>query len=216
MLHFIPLPLTFPQMNTISSPLVRHPQLRISTAKASAFFDPYATEIIAFQKELLSALEHAAPGTVIPISYEGITLSASCQAATIGLALLEIVKGTYEDRFITVLDPDGTNDWDADAGLKKESARTQQKLVCVWHGPADKISLQGAVDPQVEATYAFVAKEAEAHEGATARLFAEREGITIQAASNRMSKAAKLGLIYKSEEISVEGGGKQHIYVPIE
>ena len=202
-------------MNTISSPLVRHPQLRISTSKGNAFVDPDAPEIITFCEEILSALKNSAPGTVVPISYQGVTLSASCQAATIGLALLEIVKGTYKDRFITVLDPDGTNDWDADAALRKESARTQEKLLCVWQAPSG-LSIQGPVDPQVEATYRFVAEETESDRGATARSFAERAGISIQAAGNRMFKAAKLGLIYRAEEVTVEGGGKQHVYVPIE
>ena len=202
-------------MNTISSPLVRHPQLRISTSKGNAFLDPDAPEIITFCEKILSALEHSVPGTVVPISYEGVTLSASCQAATIGLALLEIVKGTYKDRFITVLDPDGTNDWDADAALRKESARTQEKLLCVWQAPSG-LSIQGPVDPQVEATYRFVDEETESDRGATARSFAERAGISIQAAGNRMFKAAKLGLIYRAEEVTVEGGGKQHVYVPIQ
>ncbi len=203
-------------MNVISSSLIRRPDLRISNTKRKMFLFPEETEIISFRDEILSTLEQSSPGTIIPISYKGIALSASCQAATLGVALLEIVRGTYPDRFILVRDPNGTNDWDADAALRKESARTQEKLICVWEGPGGLISIQGPIDPQVETTYRFVAQESESHGGATARAFAEREGISIQAAGNRMFKAAKLGIIYRAEEVTVEGGGKQHLYVPIE
>lgn len=203
-------------MNVISSPLARHPQICLPHDEGSVFTFPESQTIVRFQRAILSALSKARAGTVIPISYQGVVLTASCQAATLGKALLEIVRGTFPDRFLTVHDPDGTNDWDADAALKKLSTKPEEKLVCTWHGPEGTTRLVGAVHPQIEATYRFVCAEFEVHGGATARSFAEKEGISIQAASNRMSSTSKLGLIYRAEETSVEGGGKQHVYVPIE
>lgn len=169
-----------------------------------------------FKKSVLEALGKAQEGAVLRFSLGGALLSSSCFAETIGTALKRIAterRGKLPGRFVVADDPTGENWWDADAALRKMSSDENLKLVCVWRGPGDAVRLLGPVDEQAQATYDFVAGCGE--EGATTRELAEVQDISIQAASNRMSRTAEIGLIRRVKRESVSGGGTQHVYVAV-
>lgn len=175
--------------------------------------DQDAEAIRSARERLQAALTAAPPGSVVPLSLDRLELSASCIAALLGPVIAEIVDGSYKGRYVIGVDPSGKNQWDADAGLVKESHRTDRKLVCVWR-TGDRIDLLGDVDNQVRVTYSFVAERGE--RGATARELANHENLSIQAASNRLSKAHKLGVIHKATRRSVSGsGGAENVYIPV-
>lgn len=176
--------------------------------------DQEADAVHAARDRLESALASAPAGSVVPLSLKGIELSASCVAALLGPVIAKIVDQSFEERYVVGLDPSAKNRWDADAGLMKESHRMNKKLVCVWRA-GNGVELLGDVDDQVRATYDFVfAREGR---GATARELADHENLSIQASSNRLAKAHKLGIIHKATRRSVSGsGGSENVYIPVQ
>ena len=181
--------------------------------RGTMYTDPEADEIRQAREDLLERLKAAPSSAIVPLDLGEVELSASCLAAILGPVLEEVISGKLEGRLTMGLDPTGRNQWDADAGLMKESDRRGKKLVCVWSGIGGQLDLVGAVDDQVRATYEFVARTAE--EGATARDLAEQFRLSIQAASNRLAKAATLGIIYRAERRNVSGGGIEHVYAAV-
>ena len=205
--------LTFHVMKTSARGL-RHLQ-PVVVAKSGMFTDPQAAEIESARQALLDRLAPAPEGSVVPLSLEGVELSASCLAALLLPVLSAIVGGHLEKKYVVVLDPSGRNKWDGDAGLKKESERLDRKLVCVWQ--AKQTELAGPVDTLVRATYHFVLSNWRAHaDGSTARDLAERFGVSIQAASNRLANASGLGLLHAADREVVSGGGAQYVFVPVD
>lgn len=178
------------------------------------FTDPQADEVQAARAALLDRLAKAPEGAVVPLSLEGVELSASCLAAILGPALSAVVEKHVQNRYVLVLDPSGRNKWDGDAGLMKESERLGRKLVCVWE--SKRLELAGPVDEQMKATYEFVLMGwQKRHDGATARELAERFDVSIQAASNRLARASSLGLLHAADREVVSGGGAQYVFVPV-
>lgn len=188
--------------------------LRISGSK-KVYSAPDDPAVLQYRDTLLDCVRNAPESTVIPLQLKGKVLAASCHAVVLGPALKKVTLGECPGRFIVVHDPDGKNDWDADAALRKASEDEGVKLLCVWIGSSGEPQLVGAVDSAVQDTYLFVLTCARSGKSATARVLAEEKGIRIQAASNRMSKAASLGVIHAVQEEPAEGGGTQRIYVPV-
>jgi hypothetical protein len=198
-------------MNAMTVLLRSAEPVEISTSAGTLLTDPEAP-VLRVASEALEARLLAAPaGTVVPVSLKGTTLVASCLAALLTPVLTAIATGRIRDRYIVVWDPDERNEWDADAALKKQSSRLGTKLVCVWRS-GGRVNIVGPVDEQVNGTYKFSLSY---KEGVTSRQLAEAAGITIQAASNRLAKAAAQGLVYRGDQESVPGGGVQHLFVPV-
>jgi hypothetical protein len=199
-------------MKTLARGLHRLPTVVVATS--GMFTDPHVAEIQSAREALLDRLAPAPEGSVVPLSLEGVELSASCLASVLVPVLSAIVGGHLQRKYVVVIDPTGRNKWDGDAGLKKESERLDRKLVCVWQ--AKQTELAGPVDTQVRATYEFVLSSwRKDSDGATARDLAEHFDVSIQAASNRLAKASGLGLLHAADREVVSGGGAQYVFVPV-
>lgn len=207
---------TLNAMKTLTRGLHRLPAVTVSKSAIGMYTDPESPGIQAARSELVERLYGAAPNTVVPLDLDGVELSASCIAALLGPVLNAIVQKHLDAKFVVVLDAAGRNAWDGDAGLRKESDRLGQKLVCVWISKDRAPALLGPADEQVKATYEFACGSWDRnHGGSTARDLAEAARISIQAASNRLSRAASLGLLCAVDREPVEGGGAQYVFVPV-
>jgi hypothetical protein len=199
-------------MKTLVRGIRRLPPVCVATA--GMFTDPHVAEIKSAREALLDRLAPAPEGSVVPLSLDGVELSASCLAVVLVPVLSAIIAGHLKKKYVIVIDPTGRNKWDGDAGLKKESERLDRKLVCVWQ--AKQTDLAGSADTQVKSTFEFVlSRWRKDSDGSTARDLAEFFGISIQAASNRLAKASNLGLLYPADREVVSGGGAQYVFVPI-
>lgn len=165
--------------------------------------------------DLATWLEEAEPQTVVRVRLNA-PLSASAHARVLGPALRKIASGRRPGRYVVVEDPSRENDYDAEAALEKESRTHKLKLVCVWREPNQPARLIGAVDAAVDETYILARDRWTQGESTTARDLAEAIGASIQSASNRMAKAAQLGVLCQVDESSPESGGVQRVFVPIE
>ena len=175
-------------------------------------FDPDAAAVSEMRESVMRSLDAAEPGSVVYLDLNETTFSASALAALLAPLLRFRATPGHNETFLVIEDPSGRNLWDADAALRKESEDTRSKLVCVWRTTND-LGLVGAVDPSVQATYTFACSEGA--DGATARKLAEVDGISIQAASNRLAKLVTLGLIHQTGTESVAGGGNQFRFVAV-
>ena len=201
-------------MYLVASSLLRASPVSIPQ-KAEGLYHPSDPEVQVLADKLLDRLQNADPGTIIPLQFNDY-LRASVHARILASALKKRADGAFPDRFIVVEDPLDENDYDAEAALQKESKDGPYKLVCVYKGADDQPKLIGEIDPQVQATYMFVLQCWRRDGGATARALAEADNIRIQTASNRMRRAAAQGIIFKAEEETIEGGGTQHVFLPIQ
>jgi len=202
-------------MNAVQAPLTRATPLLIGPRQGGGVYRPSDAEVIGLADRLALRLREAESSTVVRVRFEA-PLSASAHARVLGRALGLVVRGECPGRFVLVEDPQNQNDYDAEAALEKESRSSPHKLVCVWLGPSGSPRLVGAVDPKVRETYALALDLWKRGVTTTARALAEAEGVTIQSASNRVSKAASLGILCQIDESSVEGGGVQKVYVPVQ
>lgn len=207
---------TLTAMKTKMLGLTRLPAIQIAPSAVGMYTDPEASAIQRARQELFDALASAREGSLVPLSFAGVELSASCIAAVLGPVLNAIVERHLDGKFVLAFDPTGRNAWDADAGLRKESERAGRKLICVWTRNESEMELVGPVDEQVRTTYGFARQRSiSTGEGVTARDLAEQFEISIQAASNRLAKASSLGLLFQADRESVAGGGSQYVFVPI-
>lgn len=203
-------------MKTLSRGLQHFPAVQVAVSEAGMYTDPEAVEVQNARAELFDRLDRAPRGSVVPLSLEGVELSASCIAAVLGPVLTAVVQKHLDGKFVMVRDPSGRSAWDGDAGLRKESERVGRKLICVWEGKNQSLELVGPVDEQVRATYEFVLEMwRRTSDGSTARDLAEHFDLTIQAASNRLAKASSQGLLFASDREVVIGGGAQFVFVPV-
>jgi hypothetical protein len=178
--------------------------------------DPDSPELHELVDRVLERLRSVDEGAVVSILFAEVALTASCLAVVLTPVLLAIHRGEIRNRYFRVIDNTGRNEWDADAALRKQSARLMTKLACVWRSDTGSLcEVVGPVDEQVAATYRFVFERCAIAGGARTRDLAEAENITIQAASNRFAKAATQGLLHRAETVSVPGGGVQHLYVAV-
>ena len=175
----------------------------ISACIGSAVFSfPDDPGVVRLRDLLLSVMNEAQEGTIVPLHLGECILNASCHAAVLGPVLEGVETGRFSGRYLVVHDPAGQNDWDADAALRKLSADGRSKLVCVWHTGPEAPRLVGDVDAVTEETYRHVLSNEGEGVSTTARSLAEVFGLTIQAASNRMRRTAGLGVIRPSESTS--------------
>lgn len=186
-------------------------------AQKKEYSDRDHPDIQRFKSQVLKATEQASEGEVLYFSLDEARLSSSCFDETIGEAIEKVAArraNKLPDRFIVAVDPEGENWWDADAALRKASSEINAKLVCVWRGPEGATRIIGPADDKARATYEFVSRCG--GEGATTRDLSEARDISIQAASNRMSRTARIGLIRRVKQESVSRGGTQHVYLAVE
>lgn len=180
-------------------------------------FDRTDPVIQGARRRLKAKVSSAAGGTVVAVDLARARLSASCLGELLGDVLESIVAGACSGRHVRVLDRENDGHaFELDAALGKESRDRVEKLICVRRALHGQPSLAGPVDQQVERTYRFVLEHWSLPDGATARALSEADGISIQAAGNRLAKAAQLGVIHAVERVPVSGGGSQWLYVPID
>jgi hypothetical protein len=169
-----------------------------------------------FREQILEALNELREGGILHVSLGRARLSSSCFDESVGKGIRKVARGSLNSlphHHVVTIDPTGENWWDADAALRKASEAERLKLVCLWRGRDDDTTLVGPVDEQSKSTYEFVSKRGST--GATTRVLAQSQDISIQAASNRMSRTAKLGIIRRVKRESAEGGGTQYVYVAV-
>lgn len=168
---------------------------------------------------LLRHLKDGQNGDVIGLDVAAGPLRASQLAEVLERPLLLIVQrnrlATPRPRltYLLGLDPEGENAWEAGAALQVLSERHRESLVAVWRSAEGGPDLVGRVEPAVAETYRFVLNRPE---GASTRQFAEEIGITIQAASNRFSRAAGLGVIHPARREPSAGGGVRWVYEAVQ
>ena len=195
---------------------MRHSPLTLDGSKP-VYSDPDDAAVLDLRARLLDVLGEAEEDTVIPVSVAGSALSASCWARLLSDALKGIATGAYPGRYVVLQDLDAGNDWDADAALRKVSSDGPTKLVCVWRAGDGRPRLIGDVDRAVRETYDFVVNREAAGSPATARELAEAHQMRIQAASNRITKSATLGVVRTMEERPKEGpGGPRRLVLAVQ
>jgi len=202
-------------MKATGDALLRLDSLRVPVPASKMYTNPEDPAILRIREQLIKRMVEAPKGSMVPLQFGRVELSASCHSAVLVPVLERKLRGDFPGRFVVGLDDTGRNEWDADAGLRKASDVIGTKLLCVWQ-IGREYRLVGPTDPQVLATYNFVLGfESSEGAGATARELADEFRITIQAASNRLAKAAGLGVVYAVEREPVAGGGTQFRFVAV-
>jgi len=173
-----------------------------------------ARDLKAVRQTLTKQLSKSPEGTIVLLDLGEALLRASELGALLTEPIVGIVQGNYRGRYLVVRDNDGQNVWEGDAALRMASDLRGQSLAVAWRAGAGSTVPIGRVDPLIQDTYEFVSSASSPSE-ATARQLAETRSVSVQAASNRLSRASRLGLIHAIDRIPAAGGGSQFAYVAI-
>ncbi len=85
-------------------------------------------------------------------------------------------------------------------------------LTAITRDDSGRLALIGSVEPVIEETYKFVAKR----EWVVAREVAEHFDLnSVAAATNRLTRLADLGLVWRAGQEPAEGGGVQYRYAAL-
>lgn len=180
------------------------------------------TALLAFGKTLRNTLKDGSEGEVFALDLRGARLRASELALMLEEPIRSIVGRSAHSKkgpprtYLVGDDPGGANLWDADAALRKLTADSEKKatLVMPWRCSKAKTVLVGRVDQTVGVAYEFVLRS---RAGATSRGFVEERGgdLTMQAASNQLSRLVSLGLIHPVRRDPNPRGGGHWVYMAV-
>lgn len=155
---------------------------------------------------LIHVLESAPPGSLLPVSFEGVMISSEAARELLRRVLRRIMSGEIEDRFI-VLERLGPSRYNVGLMLAGEGLTAVER-------PEEGCGSQllGRAEAAVRQTYEFLL----GCDVATARDVQEHFDLSsISTATNRLTKLAKLALARRVTEEPVPGGGRQYLYAAV-
>ncbi|MDD5584334.1 MAG: DUF4325 domain-containing protein [Candidatus Omnitrophica bacterium] len=156
------------------------------------------------REEILRKLESEAPDIVLPLDFSKVKfIDFSFADEMLGRLLRRTQSGELGERFVVL---EGLND-----SLKENLhiALKEKELVCVFIKPNSEVEILGKLSDELKNTYFAAVKKGKI----TARDIFELDKMdNISAASNRLTRLKEMGLLTKTKDEVVNGGGRQYVY----
>jgi len=176
---------------------------------------------LAATTQLLSRLEQAPAGFVVPVVFPQVTtekdLAPSVDAGVIdqvlGTALIRISSGEIQNRYVVACNLTADMRFTVDAVLSHRSDDIGRRLACVGEINYTAATVLGGVEDNTRRVYDLARTEGEI----TARRLVEADlSSSVASASNRLTAMNRLGLLHRSSEEVLPGGGRQYVFVPVQ
>lgn len=157
--------------------------------------------------EVIKRLESEAPDIVLPIDFSKATVvDFSFADEFLCRIIRRILSGDLGEKYIVI-------------ESLKESLREniniafkERELVCIYVKPDSSVEILGKVSEELRKTYFAAIEKGKI----TARDVLELEKLeNISAASNRLTRLKDLGLLRKTTDEVITGGGRQYVYEAI-
>jgi len=183
----------FPQGATVSLATVFRGPVSLFGADEAAPAEPV----------ILESLERLGAGGLVVIDFDGVRVSSEAARQLLGRAIRRITSGELSDRFV-ILWQLGASSYNTKVMLEGEGLTTVERLAT---SPGAR--LLGRFEPAVRETFDFVLST----ESTTAGEVKEALGLeSTAAATNRLTRLAKLALVRRIAERAIAGGGREFVY----
>ncbi len=165
-----------------------------------------AHEAGAAETVILEALERLGPGGLVTVDFEGVRVSSEAARQLLGRALRRVAGGEFADRFL-ILWRLGSSRYNTEVMLQGEGLVAVERV-----SEPPGAQLLGRFEPAVKDTFEFVLSK-------TVTTASEvKEELALEstaAATNRLSRLAKLALARRVAERAVPGGGREFVYAAV-
>ncbi len=161
-------------------------------------------EALPLEQQLLARLDTLAPGSLLPIDFEGVRIASEAARQLLRRAVTRLTSGELEDRYV-ILTRLGTSRYNVRVMLLGEG-------LVVAHRMPDGPELLGQIEDSARATFNWIAQR----EVVSARDVLHALDLqTISAATNRLAALARLALVRRVGQRTVPGGGREYLFASI-
>lgn len=157
--------------------------------------------------QVLDKLEHEATDIILPLDFSKVKfIDFSFTDEMLGRIIRRVMSGDMGERYIVLESLSDSLRENINVALK------ERELVCVYVKSNSEIEILGKLSEELKKTYFAAVEKGKI----TARDILGLENMeNISAASNRLTRLKDLGLLTKSADEVVTGGGRQYVYEPV-
>lgn len=159
------------------------------------------------REEVLSHLEGESVDIVLPLDFVEVKfMDFSFADEMLSKLLRRIMSGELGERYIILLSLNESLRENINVALK------ERELVCIYINEEGEIEILGKLSDVLKETYFAAVSKGKI----TARDLVNHFGnLEINTASNRLTRLQEVGLLCKTKDEVINGGGRQYVYEPV-
>ncbi len=164
-------------------------------------------EAAQYREALIKRFEGEPPDIVLPVDFSKVRVAdfSFCDEFLCRI-IRRILSGDLGEKYITIESVSESVKENIGIALK------ERDLVCVYATPDGKPEILGKISDELKKTYLAAVDKGKI----TARDVLELDSMdNISAASNRLTRLKDSGLLRKTTDEVITGGGRQYVYEPI-
>jgi predicted transcriptional regulator len=160
-----------------------------------------------YREALIKRLEIEAPDVVLPIDFSKVkVVDFSFADEFLCRIIRRVLSGDLGEKYIVV--ESLTESLKENIGM----ALKERELACIYIKPDSSVEILGKISDELKKTYLAAVDKGKI----TARDVQEFDSMdNISAASNRLTRLKDLGLLRKTTDEAITGGGRQYVYEPV-
>lgn len=160
-----------------------------------------------YREILIKRLESETPDVLLPIDFSKVkVVDFSFADEFLCRIIRRVLSGDLGEKYIVA--ESLTESLKENIGM----ALKERDLVCVYVKPDSSVEILGKISDELNKTYLAAVDKGKI----TARDVQELDSMdNISAASNRLTRLKDLGLLRKTTDEVITGGGRQYVYEPI-
>lgn len=163
------------------------------------------------REEILKRLARESLDIILPLNFERVKfIDFSFADEMLGTLLRRILSGELGERYIVLESLNNSLKENIDVALKA------RELVCVYVNARGEDEILGKLSEQLRETYFAAVRKGKITAREVLNQFENLHSMHhISAASNRLTRLQEMGLLCKTKDEVVNGGGRQYVYEPI-
>lgn len=159
------------------------------------------------REKILSRLEAEPVDIILPLDFVDVKfMDFSFADEMLGKLIRRIMSGELGERYIILLSLNESLKESISVALK------ERELVCIYIDGKGEIEILGKLSDVLKETYFAAVSKGKV----TARDLVNHFGnLEINTASNRLTRLQEVGLLCKTKDEVINGGGRQYVYEPV-
>lgn len=159
------------------------------------------------REEILKCLERESLDIILPLNFQKVKfIDFSCADEMLGTLIRRIMSGELGERYIILEFLNESLKENINVALK------ERELTCIYTNEKGESQILGKLSEVLKETYFVTVSKGKV----TARDLVNHFGnLEINTASNRLTRLQEVGLLCKTKNEIVNGGGRQYVYEPV-
>ncbi|MFA6357403.1 MAG: hypothetical protein WCY09_01860 [Candidatus Omnitrophota bacterium] len=159
------------------------------------------------RESILKRLESEPVDVILPLNFSKVKfIDFSFVDETLCRIIRRILSGELGDKFVVLEELSDSLKENINVALK------ERELVCVYTKQNSEVEILGKLSEELRNTYFAAVSKSKI---TTRDIFDLDKMDNISAASNRLTRLKDMGLLTKTKDEVVTGGGRQYVYEPI-